>query len=484
MKLNLIYSESIDNIIGVNNDLFCKLPSDLEMFQKITSTKMNGCENVIIMGFNTWTSLKRPLKGRINVVITQNNKDKVNGVNGVNGVMVFDSLNSCFDTFKTIDYGRVFVIGGPTLFSSVMTDHYDMIDIIYQTRINHNVDIGKIHNSTDVVYNDIVINEQDFSLVKSETKTNVGLLYDMKDRYISKEINYTENVHQKNALINHQEYQYLNTLKGILKNKINCSRNGNVYSEFGIRMVFDLREGFPLLTTKRIPWKTVLRELIWFMNGSTDNKLLQDQNVHIWDGNGSKEFLESRGLSYEEGDLGPIYGFQWRHFGAEYKDSQTDYTDQGVDQLKWIINEIKVNPSSRRLIMNAWNPMDIHKMALPPCHVMVQFNIEDGFIDAQLYQRSGDMFLGVPFNISSYSFLLHIIGSITGYIPRKFIHIIGDAHIYEDHVSAVQEQLLRIPYLFPKLEIGGDINIDTINETNFNIHDYEYYTGIKAQMNV
>ena len=189
-------------------------------------------------------------------------------------------------------------------------------------------------------------------------------------------------------------------------------------------MEFDLRNGFPLLTTKKMGWKTVLRELLWFISGSTDNSILQNNNVHIWDKN-AKDF-EKSGL-YEPNDLGPVYGFQWRYFGGEYIDCKTPPTN-GVDQIKYIIDTIKNDPSSRRLILSSWNPVDIPKMALPPCHVLVQFNIENQYIDAQLYQRSGDMFLGVPFNITSYSFLLHIIGSITGYKPRKLVHIIGDAH--------------------------------------------------------
>jgi len=248
-------------------------------------------------------------------------------------------------------------------------------------------------------------------------------------------------------------------------------------------MRFDLRQGFPLLTTKKMPWKTILRELLWFIQGSTDNKLLQEKKVHIWDGNSSKEFLKSRGLdTYEEGDLGPIYGFQWRHFGAEYIDHKTDYSDKGVDQLQWIIDEIKADPTSRRLLMSAWNPVDLHKMALPPCHVMVQFNIEGEYIDAQLYQRSGDMFLGVPFNIASYSFLLHIVGQLTGYTPRYLIHIIGDTHIYEKHIEAVHEQLQRVPSQFPQLRIKTLENIDSIQESDFKFENYCSFPTIKAEM--
>jgi thymidylate synthase len=248
-------------------------------------------------------------------------------------------------------------------------------------------------------------------------------------------------------------------------------------------MIFDLTKGFPLLTTKKIPFKTVLRELLWFISGSTDNEKLNKQKVHIWDKNASKEFLENQGLNYEENDLGPVYGFQWRHFGAKYIDNKTDYSGQGHDQLQNVIDLIKSDPTSRRIILSAWNPCDLHKMALPPCHVMVQFYINDGFIDAQMYQRSGDMFLGVPFNIASYAFLLHIVGSITGYKPRYLHHVLGDAHVYIDHIDAIGVQLTRIPNDFPKLVLKQQIkDINNIDETLFELENYNYFPSIKVDM--
>ena len=234
-------------------------------------------------------------------------------------------------------------------------------------------------------------------------------------------------------------------------------------------------------------YKTILRELLWFIKGSTDNQELKDKNVHIWDGNASKSFLESRGLSYEQDDLGPIYGFQWRHFGAEYKDRQTDYSGKGYDQLQWLINEIKENPTSRRLILSAWNPAALDEMALPPCHILCQFyvNQKENTLSCQLYQRSGDMFLGVPFNIASYAFLTYILCKLTGYKPGKFHHILGDAHIYEEHDTAVLLQIKRVPKLFPTLTISDRLtDIDTISEDMFKIENYESYSKISAPMKV
>ena len=251
-------------------------------------------------------------------------------------------------------------------------------------------------------------------------------------------------------------------------------------------MEFNMNDGFPLLTTKKMGYKTILRELLWFIRGSTSNHELKEKNVHIWDLNSTREFLDSRGLSYEEGDLGPVYGFQWRHSGAEYVDCHTDYSGLGIDQLKNVIHLIKTEPNSRRIIMNAWNPIDIDKMALPPCHVMSQFHVDtvNKTLNCQLYQRSGDMFLGVPFNIASYSFLLHIIANITGYKPGKLIHILGDTHIYKEHIDAVNEQISRIPIQFPEIEnnILTDTDIDSIDESMIKIKNYQYYDKISAPM--
>ena len=294
-------------------------------------------------------------------------------------------------------------------------------------------------------------------------------------------------MYQSNSMINHGEFQYLRLLDTIMEQGVATStRNGNVRSMFGSTMVFDL-ERFPLLTTKKMGYKTVLRELLWFIKGSTDNQLLTDKNVHIWDGNSSKEYLESRGLPYEQNDLGPIYGFQWRHFGAEYKDRFTDYTDKGVDQLKWLINEIKQNPNSRRLILSAWNVSDLDKMALPPCHILSQFYVDQQLntLSCQLYQRSGDMFLGVPFNISSYAFLTCILAKLTGHKPGKLHHVIGDTHIYEEHFCAVNTQLKRVPKPFPTLTISDTLtDIDSITEDMFTIENYDSYSRISAPMKV
>lgn len=257
----------------------------------------------------------------------------------------------------------------------------------------------------------------------------------------------------------HPENQYLQLIRDILeRGSLETTRNGNTKSLFGYSMRFSLTDGtMPLLTTKYVAWKTCFRELIWFIRGETDNKILQSMGVHIWDGNSTREFLDSRGLqSREVDDLGPIYGHQWRHFNASYVDSGSDYSGKGVDQLAEIISQLcsVEGRTSRRLIMSAWNPCQLDEMALPPCHILAQFNVrENKYLSCALYQRSGDVGLGVPFNIASYSFLTHILAKHCGLLADEFVYFLGNAHIYEQHIPVLKKQLEREPKPFPSIEI-------------------------------
>jgi len=257
----------------------------------------------------------------------------------------------------------------------------------------------------------------------------------------------------------HQELQYLNLVNDIIeKGTFEKGRNGNTLSVFGSAMYFSLENNtIPLLTTKKLAWKTCLKELLWFIRGETDNKKLRDVFVRIWDANASREFLDSRGLvNNEVDDLGPVYGHQWRHFNAPYINCHTNYKGKGVDQLQGIIDCLKdpEKRSSRRMVMSAWNPCQIDEMALPPCHVLCQFNVTNGNkLSCALYQRSGDIGLGVPFNIASYCFLTHILANHCGLLAHEFIYTLGNSHIYEEHVDVLKEQTNRIPFEFPKIKI-------------------------------
>lgn len=287
----------------------------------------------------------------------------------------------------------------------------------------------------------------------------------------------------------HEEYQYLNLLDDIIQEgTMEKGRNGNVLTVFGSSMHYSLENSYvPILTTKKTAWKTCLKELLWFVKGQTSNKILNEQNVHIWDGNGSKEFLESRGLShYEEGDLGPIYGFQWRHFNSQYNTMHDDYTNTGIDQLQSVIDTLK-DPelrTSRRMIVSAWNPCQLNEMALPPCHVMFQFNVVDGNkLSCSLYQRSVDCALGQPFNICSYSMLTYLIAHHCGLEPYEFVYYMGNCHIYEDHIEPMKEQIKRVPFEFPKMKIVNKReNISDYEVSDFVIENYTHHEKIKMSM--
>ena len=286
-----------------------------------------------------------------------------------------------------------------------------------------------------------------------------------------------------------EEHQYLNLIRNIIDNGTwEEGRNGKTKSIFGHSMRFSLANGkIPILTTKKTAWKTCLKELLWFIRGETDNKLLQDQGVHIWDGNSSREFLDSRGLtSNPEGILGPIYGRQWRQFNAPYDNETGKATGQGIDQLQQIIDQLK-DPEQRfgrRLIMTAWNPCQLDEMALPPCHIMCQFNVHDGNkLSCAMYQRSVDTTLGSPFNIASYSFLTHLLAKHCGLEAHEFVYFMGNCHIYEDHIEPINEIFKRKPFPFPTVSIK-DVreNINDYQVEDFVVTGYQHHDPIKFQM--
>jgi thymidylate synthase len=331
----------------------------------------------------------------------------------------------------------------------------------------------------------------------------------------------------------HEEYQYLNLIRRILaEGEHRPDRTGTgTLSIFAHQMRFSLSKSnpdspsdsnsripiLPLLTTKRVFLRAVTTELLWFVSGCTSSKPLSDAGIHIWDGNGSRQFLDNLGFTdREEGDLGPVYGFQWRHFGAEYQDCHTDYTGKGVDQIQEIIRKLKHNPFDRRIILSAWNVADLSRMALPPCHMFAQFYVSypdaprgeaalrsssvdngtaneakekaKGHLSCTLYQRSCDMGLGVPFNIASYALLTHMLAHACDLIPGELIHSMGDAHVYLDHIDALKEQLLREPRKFPEFAVKrddrGSGEMDGWKLEELEVKGYKPHGGIKMKMSV
>ena len=283
------------------------------------------------------------------------------------------------------------------------------------------------------------------------------------------------------------EVGYLNLLREVLDNgALRNSRAGDTLSVFGRILKFNLNDEFPLLTTKRTFWRGIAEELLWFITGSTNANQLREKNIHIWDGNTTREFLDNLGLQHlPEGDLGELYGFQWRHFGAEYTNMNADYTGKGFDQLRDVINKIKNTPNDRRIMITALNPASVKNAVLAPCHVMCQFNVANGKLNSTLYQRSCDMFLGVPFNIASYALLTNLIAHSCGLKPGEFTHFLADTHIYTNHIEQVRTQLERTPYKFPTLEFMCDAkDIDDYTMDDFKIVNYKCHPSIKAEMNI
>jgi len=271
--------------------------------------------------------------------------------------------------------------------------------------------------------------------------------------------------------------------------KMDRTKTGT-YSVFGYQMRYDLSKGFPLLTTKKVHLKSIIHELLWFIQGDTNIKYLVDHGVRIWNdwpyqtfknsedfqGESMKAFAEKikndDEFAKKYGDLGPVYGAQWRNFN-------------GVDQLQYILDELKNNPNSRRMILSAWNPSEIKNMALPPCHTLIQFYVANNKLSLQLYQRSADIFLGVPFNIASYALLLMMVAQVTGYEVGDFIHTLGDAHIYQNHLDQVNLQLSRTPRALPKMVINPDVkSLFDFKFDDFKLIDYNPYPGIKGKVAV
>jgi thymidylate synthase len=278
--------------------------------------------------------------------------------------------------------------------------------------------------------------------------------------------------------------QYLDLLRLILeRGKDREDRTGTgTRGIFGHQMRFDLREGFPLLTTKKLHIKSIIHELLWFLRGETHVKPLQDVGVRIWNEWATAEQTARFGRA--EGDLGPIYGHQWRNFGATRRPDGT-YERDGVDQIKRLLRDIVENPSSRRLIVTGWNPKEVDQVALPPCHTLFQFYVQDGELSCQLYQRSADVFLGVPFNIASYALLTTMIAHVTNLRPGEFIHTLGDAHLYKNHIEQAKLQLTRTPRKLPTLRIVNDRrDLFAFQYEDFVIEGYDPYPHIAAEVSI
>jgi thymidylate synthase len=277
---------------------------------------------------------------------------------------------------------------------------------------------------------------------------------------------------------------YLDLLQHVLDHgRDRADRTGTgTRGVFGHQMRFDLSTSFPLLTTKKLHTKSIIIELLWFLSGRTDNQWLKERGVSIWDEWATADQCARFGR--QEGDLGPVYGHQWRNFGATKLPDGT-YAKDGIDQIRWLLDEIRRNPNSRRLIITGWNPAEQDRVALPPCHTLFQFYVQDGRLSCQLYQRSADIFLGVPFNIASYSLLTLMIAQVCGLKPGEFIHTIGDAHLYSNHVEQAKLQLSREPRPLPTMTLNPAVtDLFAFRFEDFTLSGYDPHPGIKAAVAV
>lgn len=434
--------------IGKDNTIPWNEPDDRLFFKIYTSS--DG-PNGLLMGRKTYDSMPKS-------IFSQNRQAFIVSSSLIIDEAYVKSFTSLHEAvFSMRNLNRKFCIGGSELFKSCLD--LDLIDSIYITHLDksYDCDVSFPHH--------FLSNFKNTDLELINTTLNVK--------------HYTKHNGEKN---------YLDLMKLILcKGKLRMDRTKvGIYSIFSHKLNFDLSHGFPLLTTKRVYWKGIVEELLWFLKGDTNVNHLIDKNVHIWDLNSTREYMDSIGIDREERDIGPCYGWQWRHFGAQYTTMHDSYDGKGFDQIAYIINEIKTNKTSRRIVMSAWNPPDLKYMNLPPCHVMYQFYVESNrYLSCQMYQRSADVFLGLPFNIGSTALLTHIIAKKCNLEVGKLHICIGDAHIYKNHVDQAFIQLQRTPYEFPNLTITKDIeDIELLDSSYFELTDYKSHGTIKAQMAV
>ena len=443
------------------------IPEDLKHFQTITENK------VVIMGRKTFFSIpsqNRPLKNRLNIVLTNRKHlymdEYVNNVN-----VIFCNYSECMDFIKSSDHISRYsyecvVIGGAEVYNKFKP----FINKIHLTEVTHSEHIEYTHFFFKI--------PNLFNITSYSEKHTLG---NISFRFITYERELTSsNVH---------DATYLKMCQNVIQyGQPRNDRTGTgTIAIFAEQMKFDLSSSVPILTTKRVPWKSCIEELLWFLRGDTDAKILDDRGVKIWNKNTTRDFLDNVGLTHlNEGDCGANYSFQWRHFGADYIDCKTSYINQGIDQIAKIEKLLKEDRHNRRIFLSAWNPCDLNRTVLPPCHVSAQFFVDnkDG-LHCHMYQRSCDMFLGVPWNILSYSVLTHLLAMRCGLKPASLTISTGDTHIYKDHLEQVSEQMRRESLASPILLINESVKTKPIEEiliSDFEMIAYHPHSAIKANM--
>jgi len=455
-------SGGFSNILG----LPWKISEDLAYFKEITTKEYKkNCRNILIMGRNTYNSMPR-LKGRTELVLSRNESNESDESNEY-----FKSLDSCLDYCDKFNsqIGKVFIIGGISLLYEAAS--HSKCEEIFLTSLLFDKSINTYNSFINYQY--IIKNFQ--------LKTNTSITTKCKLNLCDVIVEY-----RRYNRYSTSEDKYLELLREVLdsgEERIDRTKTGTL-SLFGPQIEIDIENSFPLLTTKKMNFKNIVTEVLWFLSGSTNIDFLKENGVNIWDGNTSREFLDKRGLTdYKEGDIGPLYGYQWRNFGGDFK----DINSKGVDQMQRMLDLLREDPTSRRIFMSAWNPLDLDKMVLEPCHISLQLYVSEGkYLDGKLYMRSNDLFLGAPWNIAGYSLLIYIFGKLSGYKPRKLIYTLGDSHIYSNHTSQVISQLNRPIRSFPKLKIIDKSykSFEDFTTDSFVLENYTPHPFIKANMSV
>jgi dihydrofolate reductase/thymidylate synthase len=500
--LTIILAVDSQGGIGLNQTIPWKIKEDMQWFKDVTTGKKYGLPNrhdktqtdginVIIMGRLTADTMTQILPNRISIVVTKQTdyrKDE--------GFISVPNLMSAINWIKQCDekIANSFVIGGVRLVEEAIDNPY--CRTVFICRIAHNYDCDRIIGKT--FFDKLTKNYQ-----LNDTSVTSPLCFEISERVQLK--------YEKYHYMNWEECKYLDMMREIIEyGRRAQTRNGITYSLFGKTMEFDLDNGFPLLTTRKMAYRAIIKELLFFLKGHTNTKELEDSGVNIWKQNTSADFLQKNGFALEEYDMGPMYGFQWRHFGTRYHGMNHDYTGQGVDQLAEVVELLVKDPNSRRILMTTYNPAQAKEGCLYPCHgLTVQFYVEsDNRISLHMYQRSMDFFLGASFNIPSYALLIHIICSMvnnrsqhtTIYRPGRLIISVGDVHVYADekadHMQAVKQQLERrnSTHRFPKLRLKRQIilmgntdnettiSLDLSKHTDFELIDYLHESPITADM--
>lgn len=445
--------------LGTDYGIPWKLREDLQFFRQKTEN------SIVVMGWNTFVTMQmKPLPNRFNIVLTT----RQNTITNDN--LCICNLDECMKLLKEKKrYPKIFIIGGEQIYKLFLP----YIEKIYITEIQHE------ENYSFTKYFPKI--PEHFSIVECSELMTCKEDPTLKYRFLT----YTDIAGSKNNF----DHEYINMCKNVLNHgEDREDRTGTgTYSIFGGQMRFDIRKKIPVLTTKRVPWKSCIEELLWFLRGDTDSNILSEKGVNIWKANSSRQFLDNVGLQHlDEGDCGANYSFQWKHFGAEYTDKNGDYNDKGIDQIKYIENLLKTDRTSRRIFLSAWNPCDLKNTVLPPCHVSAQFYVNNNNeLSCHLYQRSCDMFLGVPWNILSYSILTYLLAFRNGYKPGWLIHSTGDTHIYKDHIEQMRKQINNNVLSAPMLHIKDSVKDKKWNEItidDFDMIGYFPHSKIQAKM--